>query len=213
MRAIEAAMDNTSDTFRYLQAEVTRLRDENRALKGELVVAQSSVRALCSLQAILEKLAPEQDVLPLLNEILASALAVVGASDGSLLLRDDQSGDLVFAVVQGQARAQLSGFHIPPGKGIAGWVAENRQPAIVRDVRLDPRFYSAVDEAFGFQTRSLACVPLEEGGRVLGVLEAINKSSDRDFTSQDLDLLQLVALLASIALARAEKFTEPSTAG
>jgi len=203
---------DTSDTFRFLQAEVTRLRDENRELKAELIVAQSTVRALCSLQAILDTLSPERDVLSLLNEILASALMVVGASDGSLLLREDHSGDLVFAVVHGQARAQLTGYHIPPGMGIAGWVAVSRQPAIVRDVHLDPRFYSAVDETFGFHTRSLACVPLEEGGRVLGVLEAINKSSDRNFSPQDLDLLQLVALLASIALARAEQFTEPTPA-
>jgi GAF domain-containing protein len=203
---------DTSEPFRFLQAEVTRLREENRALKGELLVAQSSVRALCSLQSILESLHPEQDVLSLLNEILASALAVVGAGDGSLLLLDDQTGDLVFAVVHGQARAQLTGFHIPPGKGIAGWVAAHREPALVRDVHLDPRFFAAVDETFGFHTQSLACVPLEEGGRVLGTLEAINKGSDREFTSQDVDLLQLVALLASIALARAEQFTEtPST--
>ncbi|MCJ7513973.1 MAG: GAF domain-containing protein [Anaerolineales bacterium] len=199
---------DTSDTFRFLQAEVVRLREENRELKGELIVAQASVRALCALQAILEKLHPEQDVLSLLNEILASALTVVGASDGSLLLLDDQNGDLVFAVVHGQARSQLTGFRIPPGKGIAGWVAANRQPDVVRDVHLDPRFYSAVDETFGFLTRSLACVPLHEGDKVLGVIEAINKSSDRDFTPQDLELLQLVALLASIALARAEKYAE-----
>ena len=207
MRPQRGTMD-TSDTFRFLQAEITRLRDENRALKGELIVAQSSVRALCSLQAILEKLSPELDVLSLLNELLTSALMVVGASDGSLLLRDDQTGDLVFAVVLGQARAELTGFHIPPGKGIAGWVAVNRQPAIVRDVHLDPRFYSAVDETFGFHTHSLACVPLQDGARVLGVLEAINKGANREFSPQDLDLLQLVALLASIALARAEQFTE-----
>jgi phosphoserine phosphatase RsbU/P len=198
---------DTSDPFRFLQTEVSRLRDENRELKDELVVAQSSVRALCSLQNILEKLGPEQDVLALLNDILASALTVVGASDGSLLLKDDDD-DLVFAVVYGQARSQLTGYRIPHGLGIAGWVAANSQPAIVRDVHQDPRFYPAVDETFGFLTRSLACVPIMDAGKVLGVIEAINKSSDRDFTRQDMDLLQLVALLASIAIVRAEGFSE-----
>ena len=47
---------DTTDTFRFLQSEVSRLRDENRQLKDELAIAQSSVHALCSLQELLERI-------------------------------------------------------------------------------------------------------------------------------------------------------------
>jgi GAF domain-containing protein len=79
----------------------------------------------------------------------------------------------------------------------------------VRDVRRDPRFYSQVDEAFGFNTRSAMCVPVYlDDGRVLGVIEVLNKTGDRDFTQDDLNLSLVVAALAATALRRAERAIE-----
>jgi GAF domain-containing protein len=201
----------TREAVRFLQTEVSRLRDENRELKDELTVLRSSVRALSALQDILQRLGPGTDLIALLNDLLVSALAVVGAKDGSLLLVDEESGDLVFAVVLGEARDRLTGYHLPPGQGIAGWVALNRQAQVVHDVHADPRFYPDVDEASGFRTRTLACVPLVDGDRLLGVIEAINKTADRAFTEEDNDLLAVVAQLASIAITRAETFSEQPT--
>ncbi len=201
----------SQDPVRFLQLEVARLREENRELKDELAVLRSSVRALNALQDLIEQMNPEMDVLILLDDVLASALAVLDADDGSLLLRDDETGDLVFAVVHGIARDRLTGFRLPKGQGIAGWVAEHRRPQIVQDVMDDPRFFPQVDETIGFRTRSLACVPLIDGQRVLGVIEVINKISDREFTSEDQDLLQVVAQLATMAILRAEAFAEASS--
>jgi len=82
----------------------------------------------------------------------------------------------------------------------------------VRDVQKDPRFYPTVDETFGFQTRMLAAVPLLDGDRVLGVIEAINKASDREFTAEDYDLLMVVAVLASVAIRRAEVLADETPA-
>lgn len=195
------------DPLRFLQLEVARLSDENRDLKEELTMLRSSVRALSALQDIIQRMTPDMDPLLLIDDLLASALAVVGASDGSLLLRDEETKEMVFAVVHGEARERLTGYRLPPEAGIAGWVAQHKRPLVVRNVREDPRFYPKVDEAFGFHTRSLACVPLMDGDRILGVLEVVNKNYDREFTDQDHDLLMVVAHLASIAILRAETFT------
>lgn len=199
------------DPVHFLQQEVARLRDENRSLKEEVAILRSSVRALSAVQDIIQRLTPKTDVIALLDDLLASVLAVVGAEDGSLLLLDEDAGELVFAVVRGQTRERLTGFRIPQNQGIAGWVLASKKPQIVRDAHLDPRFSPLVDQKFGFYTRSLACVPLMEGDRVLGVIEAVNKSSDREFTEVDHDLLLVVAQLASIAIARAESFAEQMT--
>jgi sigma-B regulation protein RsbU (phosphoserine phosphatase) len=202
---------DTTDPIRVLQLEVSRLTDENRDLKEELAVLRSSIRALSAMQEIIQRLTPETDVLILLDDVLASALAVVGASDGSLLLRDEDTDEMVFAVVHGEAREKLTGYRLPPGKGIAGWVSTNLKPAMVQDVRRDPRFYPNVDEAFGFQTRTLACVPLIDENRILGVIEAVNKNYDREFTDDDLDLLMVVGHLAAVAIVQAESFTDQET--
>lgn len=198
----------TRDPVRFLQMEVARLTDENSDLKEEVAVLRSSVRALSALQDLIQRITPTTDVLVLLDDLLASAIAAVGASDGSLLLKDEDTNELVFAVVHGEARDRLTGYRMPPGKGIAGWVAENKRPLVLTNVRSDPRHYPKVDEAFGFHTRSLACVPLLDGERVLGVLEAVNKNYDREFNDTDHDLLMVVAHLASVAMVRAETFVE-----
>ena len=196
------------DPIRMLQQEVSRLRAENQDLEDEVAIMRSSIRALVGLQDVIERLTPETDVLELLDDILASALAAVGASDGSLLLIDEDTNELVFAVVHGQARDRLTGFRQPIGEGIAGWVAENWKPAVVEDVTNDPRFSPRVDKTFDFQTRSIAGVPLVYDDRILGVIEAVNKNYDREFSDQDRDLLQVVGRLAALAIRRAEKIAE-----
>lgn len=212
--AIMPAMTLSPETspLRMLQLEVSRLRDENRELRTEIAVLHSSIRALSALQDLLQRLTPTTDVLTLLADLLASVLTVVGASDGSLLLVDDETQELVFAVVHGKAKERLLGYRLSHGQGIAGWVASHRQPQIVQDVLHDSRFSPLVDETFDFQTRSLAAIPLLDGDRVLGVIEALNKSSDRAFTEIDHDLLRVVAQLAAAVLSRAETVTGESQA-
>jgi GAF domain-containing protein len=199
-------MVDTRDPLRFLQSEVSRLRQENQELKDELTVLRSSVRGLSAIQDLIQRMTPKTDLLAVLDDLLGSALAVLGANDGSLLLKDDETDELVFAIVRGEARERLTGYRLPPGRGIAGWVVENREPTVVQDVRKDPRFYPQVDETFGFTTQTLACVPLQDGERVVGVIEAVNKLSNREFSAEDYHLLMVVAQLATVAIRRAEEF-------
>jgi GAF domain-containing protein len=196
------------DPIRLLQQEVSRLRSENRDLKDELDRLRSSVRALIGLQNVIDSLTANTNVIVLLDDVLASALAALGASDGSLLLVDEETDELAFAVVHGTARDKLTGFRIPMGEGIAGWVAKNQRAAVVENVSTDPRFSPRVDQTFNFQTRSIAGVPLVDGDRILGVIEAVNKDYDREFTDADRDLLLVIAQLATTAILRAEALTQ-----
>ena len=200
---------DTGNPLRALQAEVNRLRDENQDLKDEVAILRSSMDSLISLDVLIQSMKPDTDVLAMLDEVLASALNAVGASAGSLLLVDPEKDELAFAVVHGQARERLTGFRMPISEGIAGWVATNQKSAIVRDVQADPRFSPRVDVTFDFQTRSLACVPLMEDDKVIGVIEAVNKTYDRDFSNNDGNHLKVVAQLAVAAIRRAERLTEP----
>jgi GAF domain-containing protein len=177
----------SAESLKLLQEEIQRLTEENRRLQDELQAIRRSVQALSELYAISQDITPDTDVVQLLGNILDAALTVLKASDGSLLLLDEPSGDLVFTVVRGTSAIKLNGYRLPKGAGIAGWVAANHRPQIVQDVRRDSRFFSKVDESFGFQTRTLVSVPVQlDNGRVLGVIEALNKTTDREFTQDDL---------------------------
>lgn len=199
----------TTNPLRFTKEEAARLAHDNSQLRAELQAVRQSLRALTTLYFASQHITPEVDVLQLLGEILDTALAVLKATDGSLALTDEETGDLVFTVVRGSAADRLRGYRLAAGTGIIGWVAQHREPQNVRDVRLDPRFYPRVDEAFGFNTRSMVSVPVNlDDGRVLGVVSVLNKGSDREFTQDDLDLVLVVATLAATAMRRAERALE-----
>ena len=191
-------------TAHFIQQENIRLQKENERLQQELVRLRLILRNLGNLNQMAMSIHPETDVVLLLDQILQAALSSIQAEDGSLMLVDEESKELSFVVVHGSVRSKLVGHRIPLGVGIAGWVAQHAESVIVSNVQTDPRFSPQIDQAFHFKTRSLVCVPIVFTGRVLGVIQALNKSNRKEFANGDLLMLNVVAQLAAAAIARAE---------
>jgi GAF domain-containing protein len=186
--------------IRFLQQENVRLKDENQLLNDEVQALRRYVRALQGLQQTVHRFTPEQDVLALLDTTMDCALELLDATDGSLMLVDEETDELVFVLVHGAVRETMTGHRFDRRKGIAGWVAERGEPAIVGNVRSDARFLPEMDERFGFVTRSLVAVPLAARGKVLGVIEVLNKRSGDEFTDDDASVLSILAALSASAL-------------
>jgi GAF domain-containing protein len=186
--------------IRFLRQENARLKDETQLLTTENYALRRYVNALQSLQETVQRFTPEQDILSLLDETLACALDLLDAVDASLLLVDEETDELVFVLVYGAMHETLMGLRFDREQGIAGWVAENGEAAIVNNVRADSRFLPELDERFSFTTRSLVAVPLAARGRVLGVIEVLNKRSGENFTDDDASLLSILATLSASAL-------------
>ena len=53
-----------------------------------------------------------------------------------------------------------------------------------------------MDDAFQFNTKSLVAAPIMGGGRLIGVIEALNKESGQSFGADDLALLMLMCRFA-----------------
>ena len=186
--------------MRTLQQENTRLRDHNRLLTHEVQALRRYIKAMQRLQETVQHFTPEQDILALLDDTLYCALELLNAADGSLLLIDEETDELVFVLVHGAVRETLPGIRFDRRQGIAGWVAENAKPVVVNNVLTDLRFLRDVDEHVGFETRALVAVPLAARGRTLGVIEVLNKRSGEDFTNNDAKLLSILATLSASAL-------------
>jgi len=186
--------------IRFLQQECARLQDEKQLLLDEVHALRRYIRSLQELQETVQQFTPEQDVLALLDETLGCAMALLDATDGSLLLIDEETDELVFVLVRGTVGETLPGYRFDRRQGIAGWAAEHLEPIIINNVRTDPRFFAAIDERVGFETHSLVAVPLAARGRVLGVIEVINKRSGEDFTEDDASLLSILATISASAL-------------
>lgn len=143
--------------------------------------------------------------------IMIHANRVTNSAASTLMLLDDETGELVFSVPTGPREEKLVDIRIPKGDGIAGWVAENEQPLLVADVREDPRFYSKIDERVGYETRSVLCVPLKAKTKMIGVLEAINKQNGGSFTREDELLLSMFGYQAAVAIENARLYSELQT--
>ena len=194
-------------TFRHLQAENVRLKSENNSLRNYTQRLQAALTALVDLQQSIENISSETNIFHLIHNIVAYALEAVDSENGSLMLLDEETGELVFVEVIGDARDKLLNFRLEPGLGVAGWVVKNLCPRLVENVSTDPFFSSVVDRQTGMQTRTLVCVPLVDGERRLGAIEAVNTTTGRPFSQTDLEVLQLVGRLASLAIVQAEKET------
>ena len=195
-------------TFHFLQQENIRLKEENEMLREEVVHLRHIFRTLGTLSQTAVKISPRTNIMKLLDNILASALTSISAQDGSLLLVDEEKEELVFVAVHGRIREKLLHHRIPIGMGIAGWVAQYAQPQIIANVYTDPRFSGNVDKVFEFKTRSMLCVPILRDDRVMGVIQALNKSRHKEFDQTDLILLGIVAQLAANALVKAESVSD-----
>jgi GAF domain-containing protein len=194
----------SNQLLRFLQQENQRLLDENRRLRQETMALRDYLNGLRSLQRAAEAITAEQDPLALLDKILYSALTIIDAAGGSVLLLDEEENELVFVVAHGKLGSALLGYRIPSNTGIAGWVVTHKEPQIVNNVRTDQRFSNSVDETFHFETYSLLAVPMVARGRVLGVIEVLNKFNQEDFNETDADLLSTLAYIAATTIDRLE---------
>ncbi len=121
----------------------------------------------------------------------------------SVGLIDPPTQDIIFVdILMGALFRDLPTIRLKRGQGIAGWVAEHRQPVIINDVYTDQRFYSQVDRRSGFHTESMICIPLQVEERVIGIVQAINKKGS-DFNENDLRLLQAISGPMAAALENA----------
>ena len=148
------------------------------------------------------------NIAEVLKNIMKYANRVTNSVASTLMLLDEETGELVFSVPTGPKSDKLTDFRLPPGKGIAGWVAENEQHLLIPDVKKDKRFYEKTDEMSGFETKSILCVPLKAKSKMIGVLEVINKIDNTSFTEEDAMLLNIFANLAAIAIENARFYDE-----
>lgn len=189
-----------------MQDDRRALQGENERLREEVRKAQERISALTVLQGISRILTAELQLEPLLNEILRSAVQIMDAAAGAVILLDSETDELVFSVIAGGGGVALLERRMGKNEGIAGWVVTNGQPVVVDDVTKDERWYGEIQKETGFLTSSLICVPLTYKGSVIGALEILNKLSGERFDEDDLGLLTTLAHQSATAIENARLY-------
>lgn len=145
----------------------------------------------------IDKLAAPQDAAKF---VLDLALEKIPCEAGSVLRADGATGDLSFLQAYGPKAKDLMGgkIVIPAGTGIAGFCAAEGVSVAVSDAEKDPRFYAAVGERVGFQTRSMLCAPMMTHGRSFGCVQLINRKGGPQFQEYEVGLLAYLAHQAAL---------------
>ncbi|GAC1445301.1 MAG: hypothetical protein NVSMB55_25650 [Mycobacteriales bacterium] len=142
----------------------------------------------------------------LLAALTETARQAFGAAACSIALLTDDESELVYTTAAGRGAADVSGMRMPSGRGVAGWVVASGQPVIIADLRNDPRFARDVAERTGYVPTAILAVPLQSDLRLLGVLSVLDRDADRTGGDDDLQLLQVFADQAAIALEASRSF-------
>ncbi|MDP6795322.1 MAG: GAF domain-containing protein [Verrucomicrobiota bacterium] len=150
-------------------------------------IQPEQLQRLYQVSKVIHSALDQQEALGL---IVREAVALVGATTGSVVLINPTDGLLEIQAAQGLPDAS-SRLKLRVGEGITGWVAQQGKPALVPDVLGDTRYVQIHDH-----TRSELAVPLEVSGSIRGV---INVDSDQFNAFSETDQALLTELASQAA--------------
>lgn len=128
------------------------------------------------------------DIRILLEQILLLSARALDAISGSFVLLDDD-GNISDSccTYDGKLLGGISDMRLIQ-HGLAGWVIQNRQPALVSSTADDPRWLKCFDENAHQPCRSALSFPLIVGGKLVGVL-TLSRSEEKKFTEKEVEIL------------------------
>jgi len=174
---------------------------------GSISTMRQTVIQLARLCEISVTLNSTLEINTLLNHILNIAKEVLDCDATSIMLYDENKGQLLFTAATGSDSTKLKDIPVPLEGSIAGTIFTSNESLLINDAASDPRHFTKVGEKVDFSTRNLVGVPMTMRDKVVGVLEALNKKNNQDFTSRDVRLLSIIASQAAVALHNARLLT------
>jgi len=147
------------------------------------------------------ELGPDLSIGELLEKIVQHIAEDLGYAIVSIMLLDENDGHLTIRAAKGLSQRIMDISRMEVGKGVSGSVAQSGEPLLLKDVEAEERF-AKVRSHGRYTTKSLICVPLKVGDRVIGVLNANNKKRSGPLNEFDLHILSVFAAHISVSIER-----------
>ena len=169
---------------------------ENRIPLADLLVFHQLTRSLTS----------SFDLDTILRTILEQMERTIEAELWTLLMLDEATQELYYAIAAGGEQDKLRDMRVKMGQGVAGWVAEHGETLIVPESPLpesetDPRLTGSLT-AKRRRVRSVIALPLRGRKGTHGVIEIFNPRADH-MTDYTIAFLHILADHAAIAIENA----------
>jgi two-component system NtrC family sensor kinase len=161
---------------------------------------QKRVDGLEALQRIGRTVTALLDLDSVLTAVVDSAVELTGSEEGSLLLLDENSGELYMRASRNFQDDFARKFRLPIQDTLAGQVLRTGKP-IVMDAATPQKIKTA------YLVHTLIYVPLQVHGRLIGVLGVDNRQSGHPFHDEHLTLVSALADYAAIAIENASLYS------
>lgn len=156
--------------------------------EGDLL-APVKVTALSSLIELSTKRISFNDFI---REGLLIFMRAIPSEAGSILELNHEDQILFFRAMVGTSSDTIASVSVPMGQGIAGYVAESKQPMVIDDVSENKQHLKSIDKFVGFKTKSLVAIPMLIQGKTFGVLELLNRVGEDTFSQSDVEVISFI---------------------
>jgi len=110
-----------------------------------------------------------EDLTRKLQRIIEVVMLGMGREGASVFLLDPSGQNVTLVAAAGLNQETVGRLKFPLGRGIAGWVAEQKVPLALADPYSDPRFQYVPESGIG-RFKSLLAAPIMDEDRCLGVI-------------------------------------------
>lgn len=173
-----------------------------------LIFKQSKINRITKLYQIGERITSNIKIKSLMQEIMETAKEALKAEASTLYLVDEENQELWFEVALGEKGNLLKSMRLKIGEGsIAGLVAKEGVSLNIKDVNKDSR-RSNIAQQIDHKQKAMLTVPVKYKGKIIGVLQVINKKGGGAFTREDQEFLEGMSSQVAIALENARLYKE-----
>lgn len=189
------------EIYASFAAQAMANADATERLRQQSAALEQKVRGQRELLEITESILTTLDPPELLGTIADRLVELIGSDNVAIELVHRQHGRLSPVIARGVDAEYYNQEWAEGETGLATWVLERNEPALVVDEFYDER---VAQQPSGPIHGSLICVPLRGREGAIGVMTLERVGEGRVFSEDEFELAQLFAGQASIALQNAE---------
>ena len=182
-------------------AAVEQLEKAHIELHRRSEALRQKTRTLYLIERVLSLDASTDDPRQLVDGLLSLVGDDMHAHRCSLMLRAPDANSLYLAAARGIAPNVAEGYRVPIGQGVAGRVAQSREPLLVRDVA-EARSHPLLRDQY-FTTGSFISFPLVYHDELVGVVNLTNRALHGVFIDADIERVRLLGLVIALVASQA----------
>ncbi|MEA2008520.1 MAG: GAF domain-containing sensor histidine kinase [Chloroflexota bacterium] len=211
LKSLNEALDQLSkytlpvDTRGALLLARQRLKQFERSLNAP---QQDGLQAV---YRVAQSLGTTLNLDEVLNYVMDAVIELTGAERGFLTLIEENTGQLSLQAARNIARETLAHADMEMSRSVIQSVVETGEGVVTTDAQSDPRFAEQESVIF-YDLRSILCAPLKARGKIIGVIYVDNRAKSGIFGRENLDLLNVFAAQAAVAIENARLYTQTDKA-